>query len=398
MSPEWRIVFDELDQMDTSARIFQLARKDYETIVVYPGPDGGKAALARETLIALGKNSDRLTQSAQKLVAALPEWIRAEQVKDIIIYGAERIRGRHDLFDGVSCRIWAVTGSRRSATTLTKRFGESRSLDEMFASITVDESVTDIAESEPFPRVPYDEFFTFTASSRELHGPGPALDLIVKAFYEAYRGANGLLRVNDPPDFEIKSHVHTQVSRAPCVRSAVCRLRGIQASLFDQWCYLRVDLLPFLALWNVDSKKGRTGEIAQECRAGIDSLPGVVASIAHLSELTARAACGLVSDYASDGSSFTLRSQEVSIPPELQAFFRHQYAKEDPIKLFPQFDDKYQFPSTKLRKILNDIELKPEVRFAHEGRRDDFVPQMHHHLEVHQIRRFPLSEEPLAAL
>jgi hypothetical protein len=395
---DWLIVFDELDQLDTSARIFQLARSDRSAIVIYPGTDGGETGPASQILVALGKTTEGLSQNPTVLREAAKAWLRAELVEDIVIYGAQRLRGREEVFEGIDCRIWAVTPSRKYADELLKERGRSASLEDLFEELVANQVLAQPGVDKPFPRVPYDEFFTFLSSSRELHGPGPELDLIVKTFYEAYQGAKGLVLADEADPYKIKTHVHERMVRAPCVRSAVCRLRGIQASLFDRWCYLRVHLLRIWSIWNHDSQKGERGEIATACRQGIDSLPGVALSLAHLTELTARDACGSVTEYSDDGSSFTIHTQVVQVPTELQAFFRHQFRDGDPVALFRELSTKDHLVRHRLERILAKVEVNSIVRFSCPGELARSGPEFHRHLELHSLKRFPSPENALATV
>jgi hypothetical protein len=409
MAASRRVILDPDDRIDTSARIFQLGGYGLRTIVVYPGTEGGEGAFAREVLIALGKDLDRLPRGDEALVRAAQRWLRAEEVEDVVIYGAQRLRGRWDALLGTQARAWLVTPSLEAALALAGSGDAVEGTSALFDEVeprTCVENEQRRPNGRSFPRIPYDDFFTFIPSAREMHWRGgKEQDQIVQCFYEAYALADDVsaqegLRESDA----IKAFIHRVMISSESIRSAVCRLRGIQAMLFDRWIYVAVDLLPLLALWRFDTLRGEVDDIARSCRLSACPKGGVVATLGHLTDLTSREVASIERrDVDDDGAEFRFDGATYQVPLPLRAFLRLYLESRDELVgnrsgtfLVTSRSGQPVSPHWAAREV-GMLRLGESVGFVRSEPAAGSTPLFYQHLKVHHLQRYGSPEHAFVA-
>ena len=406
MSPDRRVIWDQTDQIDTSVRIFELGGFSTKVIVVYPGQDGGEASLAREVLIALGKDEASLPLKRGPLVEAAQRWLEAEQVEEIVIYGAQRLKGRDAALAKATARTWLVTSSYDEAIILADGQVPIEPVDNLFNEIQTPERwVSDDGEDPTaFPRIPYDEFFTFIPSSYGMYQEGDELDQILDCFHSAMQRTD--LAVGKREDWSsliIKDFIHRIMPESTCIRSAVCKLRAAQASLFRNWIYVRVNLLPLLATWRFDSLSGMEGQIAKNGRRLVDPITGLIATLAHLTNLTSHEVSEMNRDDVSDdGAEICFAGRTYLVPERLQAFVRCYLLVRESERGETRFlvtkGNHGPVKSGWAQGVATSADLGKAFGFVKTAPFSEHQPLFFNHLEVFHLERHVSPGEVLASL
>lgn len=354
MPPEWKIIFDETDRIEDSVRVFELARlKGVEVAYLESNPTG--ISLAYGILTSLGKRFDYLPRTGPKADLAARTWLEAERVEELVLYGADAMEGASSMVSNLTIRVWIVTRSQAAATAMGEECGSPPvELKHLFEALKskkrkrAPKPGKKSAANGPFPRIPYNDFLTFVPACRSMHFNDKGLPRILECFETERQLADEALHIPDQPNSEtrvqfpgelsIKAHVQRRMAEASSLREAVCRLRAIQISLFARWVFLKVDLLPLLAVLKLDNRYGNAGEIAVRGRERSDAKPGFLATLANCSNLSARQVAKLErSQVADDGSTIDALSEEIQIPEDLQAFARAYLLQEDSAGLNSQY-------------------------------------------------------------
>jgi hypothetical protein len=230
---------------------------------------------------------------------------------------------------------------------------------------------------------------------------------IVAEFYSGFDLAASIIDPETLQDaIKIKAFIRRVMTSSSCVRSAVCRLRGLQARLFEEWVYVSVNLRPLLALWRFDTMRGEEREIADSYRAEVHPQEAMIATLAHTTDLTSsEVALIRRRDVPDDGSSVSFRDQVYEIPNSLRAFVRCYMERRD--KLVGDRDLDTFLVTAKGRtsvgpkwaaSIAAGIRLEAPVGFVKQAPGKSDEPLFFRYIDVHQLEKYVHRENALAAL